>query len=209
MTSVDKRSLGGVDVSRETFEALEVYEAMVRRWNSAINLVSKSSLPDLWARHIEDSAQVLKLGPSTAAVWADLGSGGGFPGLVVAILAKELRPALRVVLVEADIRKAVFLRQVVQTLGLSCTVRSERIESLAQLEADVVSARALKALPDLLGYAEKHLRPGGVAIFPKGARFRDELSQARETWDFDVDIEPSLADPEAAILVIRNIHRHV
>lgn len=209
MTSVDKRSLGGVDVSRETFEALEVYEAMVRRWNSAINLVSKSSLPDLWARHIEDSAQVLKLGPSTAAVWADLGSGGGFPGLVVAILAKELRPALRVVLVEADIRKAVFLRQVVQTLGLSCTVRSERIESLAQLEADVVSARALTALPDLLGYAEKHLRPGGVAIFPKGARFRDELSQAREIWDFDVDIEPSLADPEAAILVIRNIHRHV
>lgn len=209
MTSVDKRSLGGVDVSRETFEALKVYEAMVRRWNSAINLVSKSSLPDLWARHIEDSAQVLKLGPSTAAVWADLGSGGGFPGLVVAILAKELRPALRVVLVEADIRKAVFLRQVVQTLGLSCTVRSERIESLAQLEADVVSARALTALPDLLGYAEKHLRPGGVAIFPKGARFRDELSQAREIWDFDVDIEPSLADPEAAILVIRNIHRHV
>lgn len=209
MTSVDKRSLGGVDVSRETFEALEVYEAMVRRWNSAINLVSKSSLPDLWARHIEDSAQVLKLGPSTATVWADLGSGGGFPGLVVAILAKELRPALRVVLVEADIRKAVFLRQVVQTLGLSCTVRSERIESLAQLEADVVSARALTALPDLLGYAEKHLRPGGVAIFPKGARFRDELSQAREIWDFDVDIEPSLADPEAAILVIRNIHRHV
>lgn len=209
MTSVDKRSLGGVDVSRETFEALKVYEAMVRRWNSAINLVSKSSLPDLWARHIEDSAQVLKLGPSTATVWADLGSGGGFPGLVVAILAKELRPALRVVLVEADIRKAVFLRQVVQTLGLSCTVHRERIESLAQLEADVVSARALTALPDLLGYAEKHLRPGGVAIFPKGARFRDELSQAREIWDFDVDIEPSLADPEAAILVIRNIHRHV
>jgi 16S rRNA (guanine527-N7)-methyltransferase len=209
MTAVDKRSVGGVDVSRETFDALKAYEVLVRRWNSAINLVSKSSLPDLWERHIEDSAQVFRFGPATAASWADLGSGGGFPGLVVAILARELRPALQVVLVEADSRKAVFLRQVVQTLGLSSIVRNERIESLDQLEADVLSARALTALPDLLGYADKHLRPGGVAVFPKGARFRDELLQARKSWDFDVDIEPSLADPEAAILVIRNIHRHV
>jgi 16S rRNA (guanine527-N7)-methyltransferase len=113
------------------------------------------------------------------------------------------------VLVESDARKATFLRQAIQAIGLSGTVLAERIESLAPMEADVLSARALAALPELLGFADAHLRSGGVAIFPKGARFNDELSQARKAWDFDVDIQSSLSEPEAAILVIRNIHRHV
>lgn len=209
MTSASKLSVGGVNVSRETFEALQAYEALVRRWTPAINLISKSSLPHLWDRHIADSAQIFSLCPDNAETWADLGSGGGFPGLVVAILAREQRPNLRVILVESDLRKAAFLRQAVQALNLSVEVRNERVESLSPLKADVVSARALAGLTELLAYAEKHLRCDGTAIFPKGARFQEELDKARAVWDFDVNTRPSLSEGDAAILVIRNIHRHV
>lgn len=202
-------TVGSLDVSRETFDALKAFETQVRRWNAAINLVSKSSLEELWDRHIADSAQVYKAGPPNAATWVDLGSGGGFPGIVVAILAKEAQPELHVTLVEADLRKATFLRQAAQALGLKTTVLSSRIEALQPLQADILSARALASLSDLLGYAEKHLRPTGTAIFPKGARYAEELAQAREAWDFDVEAIPSASDKDAAVLLVRNIHRHV
>lgn len=209
MMTAEHYCVGGIDVSRETFDTLKAYEALVRRWNPAINLVSKSSLPDLWERHVADSAQVYSACPASAAKWVDLGSGGGFPGLVVAILARELKPELQVELVESDSRKATFLRQAAQILDLVVSVRNERIESLDPLDADVLSARALAALPELLAYAEKHLRSGGIAVFPKGARHLEEVNQAHKSWDFDVDTQPSLSDGSAAILVIRNIHRHV
>lgn len=209
MTATPVLSVGGVDVSRETFEALRAFEALVQRWNPAINLVSKNSLPGLWGRHIADSAQLFALCPPEATSWVDLGSGGGFPGLVVAILAKQLRPKLLVTLVESDMRKATFLRQAAVTLAVHVSVRSERIESLAPLNADVLSARALAPLSDLLAFAKLHLRSDGIAIFPKGARYQDEIPDARKAWDFDVDTRPSLSEAEAALLVIRNIHRHV
>lgn len=206
MTDASALSVGGVDVSRETFERLQALEMLVRRWTPAINLVSKNSLPQLWERHIVDSAQVFSLCPEHATHWVDLGSGGGFPGLVVAILARSLRPNLHVTLVEADLRKATFLRQVAQQLKLDVTVHSERIELLKPLEADVLSARALAGLSTLVGFADRHLRPGGLAIFPKGARHQEELSEAQAVWHFDVHARPSLSDGNAAILVIRNIH---
>lgn len=208
MSDQAELSVGGVNVSRETFAALKDYEALVRRWTPAINLVSKNTVNDLWERHIADSAQAfLACDSSKAHSWVDLGSGGGFPGLVVAILAKELTPALGVTLVESDLRKATFLRQAAQSLSLDVQVLSARIESLAPLNADILSARALASLPDLLGYASKHLRAGGTAIFPKGARYADELAEARKFWSFDVDTLPSLSEGGASILVIRNIHR--
>lgn len=209
MTAAPELSIGGTNVSRETFDALKTYEALVRRWSPAINLVSKSALSDLWDRHIADSAQIFGLCPSWARTWVDFGSGGGFPGLVVAVLARELRPDVCVTLVESDLRKATFLRQAARDLSLAVAVRSERIESLDPVNADVISARALAALPELLAYAEKHLHRNGVAIFPKGARFREEIAEAQASWDFDVDRQPSLLEGDAAILVIRNIHRHV
>lgn len=209
MTTAESLVVGGVDVSRETFDALKAFETQVRRWNAAINLVSKSSLEDLWDRHIADSAQIFKACPRKAASWVDLGSGGGFPGIVIAILAREAHPELHVTLVEADLRKATFLRQAAQSLGLKVTVHSARIEALLSQNADILSARALASLSDLLGYAEAHLRPGGTAIFPKGARYAEELAQAREAWDFDVEAIPSASDKDAAVLVVRNIHRHV
>ncbi|WP_103257451.1 16S rRNA (guanine(527)-N(7))-methyltransferase RsmG [Tabrizicola aquatica] len=202
-------SIAGLSVSRETFAALQQLEALVRRWTPAINLVSKATLTHLWDRHIVDSAQVFSLCPPAAKTWVDVGSGGGFPGLVVAILARELRPDLHVTLVESDQRKATFLRQAAQSLGLKAAVRSERIESLPSLQADVLSARALAALSELLGIADLHLASDGVAIFPKGSRYMEELAAARSAWTFNLETQRSLSDPEAAILVIRNIHRHV
>jgi 16S rRNA (guanine527-N7)-methyltransferase len=207
MSDVPELSVGGLSVSRETFAALQALEALVRRWTPAINLVSKSTLPHLWTRHIVDSAQLFSLCPESAETWVDIGSGGGFPGLVIAILARETRPSLRVTLVESDLRKATFLRHAAQALKLDVKVESQRIESLAPLHADVLSARALASLPELVAIASQHLQPNGLAIFPKGARFQEELAQARERWAFDVDTRPSLSDGEAAILVIRSIHR--
>jgi 16S rRNA (guanine527-N7)-methyltransferase len=207
MKGPEAASVAGIDVSRETLDDLHAFEALAQRWNSAINLVSKASAGHLWDRHILDSAQVFSACPPRAQSWVDLGSGGGFPGIVVAVLAKELRPDLRVTLVESDQRKATFLRQVCQALNLSATVLSKRIETLEPLVADVVSARALAPLASLIGFAEQHLAGNGTAIFPKGARFADEIAEARKVWLFDVDIKPSLSEAEAAILVIRNIHR--
>jgi 16S rRNA (guanine527-N7)-methyltransferase len=207
MTDAADLTVGGATVSRETFAALQQLESLVQRWTKAVNLVSNASLRDLWQRHIEDSAQLLAFCPQNAQSWLDLGSGGGFPGLVVAILAREARPNLRVTLAESDQRKATFLRQAAQGIGLNVQVSNSRIESLEPANADVISARALAPLTHLLAFAERHVTLDGVAIFPKGARFEEEIAEARKSWDFDVDVHPSLSEPEAAILVIRKIHR--
>lgn len=204
---VTKAAVGGVNVSRETIAVLQDFGDLVRRWTPAINLVGKATVPDLWNRHIVDSAQIFALRPPEARTWVDLGSGGGFPGLVVAILARDLAPTLRVTLVESDLRKATFLRQAAQSLGLQVDVRSQRIEALPGLDADVLSARALAPLAELIAYADRLLARDGIAIFPKGARSAEELASARRAWDFDVDMRPSLSEGEATILVIRNIHR--
>jgi 16S rRNA (guanine527-N7)-methyltransferase len=207
MTTVARETIGGLDVSRETMASLRAFEAEVRRWTPAVNLVSRGSLADLWDRHIEDSAQIFRACPPDARLWLDLGSGGGFPGLVIAILARELHPGLRMVLVESDQRKAVFLRQTAQKLGLEVTVLAQRIESLPPQGADVVSARALAALKDLLDLAIPHMKPGGIALFPKGARYAEEVAEARSFWRLDLESHPSASSPDAALLIIRKAER--
>lgn len=207
MMVLDVEKVAGLNVSRETIAALRTLEAEVRRWTPTINLVSRNSLGALWDRHIADSAQIFRACPPDAICWVDLGSGGGFPGLVVAILAHELRPQLRVTLVESDQRKAEFLRQTARKLGLDVDVQARRIESLPPQGADVVSARALAPLEELLDLAFPHLKPGGTALFPKGARHAEEISAARKSWIFDLDLLPSNVDTDAALLIIRKIHR--
>jgi 16S rRNA (guanine527-N7)-methyltransferase len=199
--------LAALNVSRETTARLDSYAALLAKWNPAINLVAKSTLPDLWTRHILDSAQLLDLAPKGARHWADLGSGGGFPGLVIAILAAEKAPTLRVTLVESDLRKATFLSTVVRECGLTTTVCAERIESLPPLRADVLTARALAPLDGLLAHAERHLAEGGIAIFPKGATHEAELASALEHWRFSVQKHPSRTDSDAVLLVIGDIAR--
>jgi 16S rRNA (guanine527-N7)-methyltransferase len=207
MMALSRDMVGGLDVSRETMASLRLFEAEVRRWTPVVNLISRGSTEDLWGRHIEDSAQIFRACPPSARHWLDLGSGGGFPGLVVAVLARELRPDLRVSLVEADQRKAVFLRQTALKLGLDVVVLAERIESLAPQGADVISARALAPLVELLDLAVPHLKPDGIALFPKGARHAEEVAEARTSWAFDLDSLPSALNPDAALLILRKVHR--
>lgn len=196
-----------MDVSRETSARLETYAALLTKWNPAINLVAKSTLADLRSRHFADSAQLLDLAPANARHWADLGSGGGFPGLVVAILAMERRPELRVTLVESDTRKATFLSTVARETGAPVTVHAARIEALPPLGADVLSARALAPLSVLLGFAERHLAQGGTGLFPKGAKAGDELAEALASWTFRMQKHPSQTDSSAVILQIEGVSR--
>lgn len=197
----------GGDVSRETADRLALYAGLLRTWNPKINLVSKQTLADLETRHIADSAQLLALAPENATTWADLGSGGGFPGLVIAIHAAERRPALRVTLVESDQRKAAFLRTVAQRTGVPVTVHAERIEAVPPLGTDVLSARALAPLSALLDHAARHLAPSGTALFPKGATWRAEVAEALERWRFRCENHPSATSQDGAILRIGGIDR--
>ncbi len=194
-------------VSRETIERLEIYADLLEKWNSRINLVAKPTIKDLWSRHILDSLQLFDLAADSATSWADLGSGGGFPGLVVAILAAERRPQLRVTLVESDQRKAVFLRTVARKAGIEASVLAKRIEAIAPLETDVLSARALAPLPVLLGHAERHLAPEGMALFPKGAGWRQEVKDALEHWRFRCEDIASQTSSDGAILRLGEIER--
>lgn len=195
-----------LNVSRETLERLEVYEALLIKWNAHINLVSRSSLDDLWSRHFEDSIQVYHAAPS-GKLWADIGSGGGFPGLVVAILAMDESPETKTVLIESDQRKAAFLRSVVRETGVVCQVLSQRIELAPPQDAQIVSARALAELDVLLGYCQRHLADGGTALFPKGVTWQKELDAARLRWRFDVDVIESRTMPGAAILKVEGVSR--
>lgn len=192
------------NVSRETLAKLEAYAATLLKWNPRINLVAPATLPDLWARHMLDSAQLLPLAPEGVRDWFDLGSGAGFPGLVVAILAQEAAPDLRVTLVESDRRKAAFLGEAARAAGVSVRIEAVRLEALPEACADVVSARALAPLKDLLTWSGRLLRPSGALLFPKGRQWREELDAAAGVWPFAPETFPSRVDPESAILRFRN-----
>jgi 16S rRNA (guanine527-N7)-methyltransferase len=195
------------DVSRETLERLEIHDRLLRQWNPKMNLVSQSTLADSWSRHFADSAQLWRLRPASASTWLDLGAGAGFPGLVIAAVAADELPSLQVTLVESDQRKAAFLRTVIHAADLPAKVIDERIESLPPQAADVLSARALARLGDLLAFASKHRKPNGICLFPKGATVHKEIAEARSCWRFDPVIHPSQTDPRAAILEIGALDR--
>lgn len=189
-------------VSRETSPRLTEFASAVARWNTAINLISNSTLPHLWDRHILDSAQLYTLQSPQARTWLDIGSGGGFPGLVIAILAADESRELSVTLVESDGRKAAFLRQMAQSLSLRATVITRRIENLTPQNADIISARAFAPLPDLCAIAARHLTPAGKALFLKGESYPTEVDAARRTWNFDLKTTPSTTNPASAVLEI-------
>lgn len=180
---------------------------MLVKWNRAINLVSSATMSDVWVRHIKDSAQLWALADAPWRTWVDIGSGGGLPGIVVSIIAKELTPDHKITLIESDQRKSAFLRSVVRELGLSATVVTARAERVESQDADVLSARALASLSDLLHFANLHLAASGQAIFPKGRSVDAELADARRDWSFDYESHPSSSDPAATVLVVRNVSR--
>lgn len=190
-----------LDVSRETIRRLESFEATLRKWNPRINLVSASSLDDLWSRHIIDSIQVYRSG-SPVDHWVDLGSGGGFPGLIAALVAMEDSPKTKFTLIESDQRKAAFLRTAAREAGISCRILAQRIEVVPPLDADIVSARALADLTSLLYLTTRHLGRGGFALLPKGATWKKEVATAQEKWRFRFEPITSVTDPKAVILKI-------
>lgn len=200
-----------VDVSCETTARLRQFAVLVEKWSRKINLVAPDDLPQLWSRHILDSAQLADLAPETAfghAInWLDLGAGGGFPGLVLAVIFADSRPDITVTLVESDGRKAAFLHQAAAQLGVAVTIHTARAENLAPQGADIVSARALAPLNVLLAHVRRHLAPGGRAIFPKGRNWADEVANARQEWQLSLTTRPSLTDPEARILVVEGLSR--
>lgn len=197
----------GVDVSRETIEALEHFSALLEKWTLKINLISKATVPNLWHRHILDSAQLLKLCPNNCYNWLDLGSGGGLPGIVVSIVAKERCPSLHMTLVESDKRKSVFLKTAIRELGLKATIINERIEEIKPMKVDVISARALADLKRLLDLSERHLNENTICLFQKGENWRKELSKAEESWHFQYNVIKSETQAGAVLLKLGEVSR--
>lgn len=191
-------------VSRETTDRLAALAALVRKWTPRINLIAPGTVAELEQRHIADSLQLFTLADPQRQSWCDLGSGGGFPGLVLAIAAQGRN--VPVTLIESDRRKCAFLQTAIRELDLrETTVLTQRIESAPAQKAAVVSARALAPLPRLMSYVHQHLAPGGAAWLMKGARWQQEIHDARTLWRFEVEPQPSRTDPEATILHVTQI----
>ena len=201
--------LFGQNVSRETYDKLRTYEALIQKWNSSINLVAKSTLTDVWNRHIIDSAQVyFAASNEPSSTWTDIGSGGGLPGIVVATLAQEGGQQTNVTMVESDKRKSVFLRTAIRELGLSSAkVVNERIESAQIPISDIVSARALAPLTDLFTLSRGFSGQNTTFLFQKGKNWVSEIEIAQNHWSFDYDAIKSETDSNAVILKIRGLSR--
>jgi len=188
------------DVSRETIARLKAYVGLLEDWNARHNLVSAASLTDVWHRHIWDSAQLLRYVPPAAKTLVDLGSGAGFPGLV---LAEMLRGKVQVTLFEATAKKCRFLEAVRDRLGLETVVRNARVEETPPQRFDVITARACAPLDKLLSYAQHFAGRGSVCLFPKGQNVGSELTQARKSWKIKALHHQSLTDPSAIVLEVR------
>jgi 16S rRNA (guanine527-N7)-methyltransferase len=189
-------------VSRETLSRLKAYVDVLQHWNQRHNLVSVRSLEDVWRRHMWDSAQLVNYIPPYATSLVDLGSGAGFPGVV---LAEMLRGRVSVVLYEATRKKAEFLEAAAQRMGLNVGIRNVRIEAGRHEPTDVVTARAVAPLDQLLGYAQQFTAKHTVCLFLKGQSVASELTQARKSWRMKVSQHQSATDSSGVILEIREL----
>jgi len=183
---------------------LEVFIERLAEANAVMNLIGPDTLPDVWNRHIWDSAQLLTLAPA-ARTWADLGAGAGFPGVVLAILLKDV-PDAHVWLIDSLGKRCRFLQAVVDELALPATVINGRAEEQT-LKVDVVTARAVAAMEKLLGYAQPYLQRGAQGLFLKGEKAEVELIEARKVWHFDSDLSVSRSDPRGRIVSVRSLRR--
>lgn len=189
-------------VSRETLDRLRAYADLLIKWQARINLVGPETIPNLWSRHFLDSAQVFPHLPQSAHRLMDMGSGAGFPGLVLALMG-----APEIHLIESDQRKCAFLREAARVSGASVTIHNGRLESLPPLGADVVTARALAPLEKLLSWAEPHVLPHGEYLFLKGKGCEDELTTASKEWNITFERYPSVTDPFGTILHLKEVSR--
>jgi 16S rRNA (guanine527-N7)-methyltransferase len=207
MTEAEARAYVAGNVPRETVARIEQFDSLLRRWSTALNLVSAATLAELWARHVADSVQLWVSRPAGSRLWADIGTGGGFPGMVVAICAADDRAGPDVVMVESDRRKAAFLNTAARVVGIRARVVPARAEAVAPLGADVVSARAVAPLLRLFPMVHRHLAHDGVALLPKGRGWAGEWGEAQADWAADLSVLPSVTDPDSAILACRSLAR--
>lgn len=188
------------NVSRETFEKLKVYQKTLETWQKRLNLISSSTLPNVWERHFEDSLQLLPYLPTSKSKLVDLGSGAGFPGLVLAITRPNF---LNVTLIESDLKKCVFLENVSRETNTPVTILNERIETLKNsLKFDIIIARGLASLSLLIEYAIPLMNMDSVCLFLKGKEFESEIEDSQKRWDFNLELFPSLTDSRGRILRI-------
>jgi 16S rRNA (guanine527-N7)-methyltransferase len=190
------------NVSRETLDRLAAFVDLLELWNRRINLVGRNTMGDVWRRHILDSAQLHPLLPARTRVLVDLGSGAGFPGVVLAVLGVP-----EVHLIESDLRKAAFLREAVRVTGVSATIHPERIEHVQAFAADAIVARALADLSDLIEISAKFRTKRTLSLFLKGESAADELAAARGTWTMKAEQMPSRSDPSGSIVRLEAIER--
>ncbi|MEH3118451.1 MAG: 16S rRNA (guanine(527)-N(7))-methyltransferase RsmG [Methylorubrum populi] len=201
------RVLDEHNVSRETAASLDLYVSQLTRWQSVKNLVGPATLSEVWHRHVADALQLLALAPQ-AIRWADLGSGAGIPGLILAIAGRD-RPGFHVALVESNARKCAFLTETARVTGASVTVHNARIESVVGSLAgsEIVCARALAPLAQLLAWTEPLLTTGTTGLFPKGRDAAAELTEAEDAWTFTRDLIPSRTDSQARIVRVTSLSR--
>ncbi len=199
---------GILPVSRETLARLSTFVALLAVRNEQVNLVSPASLGDVWRRHVLDSAQVYPLIPKGARKLCDIGSGGGFPGLVLAAMAAEAGH-IHVTLIESIGKKCGFLRDAAAAMGIGpkVTIIQGRAEDQPPARFDVMTARAVAPVTDLLAYAAHLLKPHGTALLLKGAKAEDELTEARRSWNMGVSRVASLSDPSGTLLIIKDFSR--
>lgn len=195
-------------VSRETEARLEKFVALLLQWQQTTNLISPTTIPNLWTRHVADSLQLLDIVPD-AKVWVDFGSGGGFPGIPVACVLADRANAM-VHLVESNGKKAAFLREAIRATGVPAMVHPKRIEDCGDSfgdKIDVVSARALAPLKILCDQAFPLMAKGAVGLFPKGQDVAAELTEAAKYWRIEAATVPSRTSPEGCIVVVRSLER--
>ena len=208
LTADRARALELTPVSRETAERLDRFVEFLLPWAQKINLIARSTLPIIWTRHVADSLQLLPLAPD-AKCWIDLGSGAGFPGLVIACALADRAGAV-VHLIESTGKKAAFLREAVNQIRLPAVVHAVRIEDFVKNfngRPDVVCARALAPLDELLTLAHPLLKTGAQGLFPKGQDVEGELTQASKYWNIDAELIPSKTSADGRIVVVRSLRR--
>ena len=196
-----------LNVSRETLNGFYEYETLLSKWNEKINLVSKNTLVDIWERHFLDSGQIIKHVEASGKRWVDVGSGAGFPGLVVALLLRDRKIDCDLVLVEKNSKKGFFLNEVIRKLNLSVEVVNENIDNLEPLNADILTARAFSELNNLIEIAFRHRKKEGICIFLKGENYRIELDKTLNYWFFDYDIVDSLSSSSGKIIRVKKIFK--
>ena len=196
-----------LNVSRETINSLSEYEALLCKWNQKINLVSPNTLANLWVRHFLDSGQIINHVNASGKKWVDVGTGAGFPGLVVAVLLRDRKIDCDLILVEKNMKKVFFLNEVIRKLNLNVKVFNNNVDTIEPLNADILTARAFSELKKLIELSVRHRKERGVSLFLKGENYRLELDKTLNYRFFDYDILDSLSNSSGKIIRVKKIFK--